>query len=139
MDVFAPDQLPVVFEMAGAEIGSAESDGMTVAFYRLPAGSDGRPLLQGLPGGGCHCPHWGYVISGRLRIHTDDGEHDVLAGQAFHVGPGHAPEAVEDTEMFEVSPTRQARELSVYLNGLAALAHDDGRAPNADMGGAAHG
>ena len=53
---------------------------MTVTFYRLPTGADGRPLLQGLPGGRCHCPHWGYVISGKLRIHTADGAHDVLAG-----------------------------------------------------------
>ncbi len=127
-EVFVPDQLPVLFEIAGAEIRSAESEDMTVTFYRLPAGADGRPLLQGLPGGSCHCPHWGYVISGRLRIHAADGDHDVLAGQVFHVGPGHAPEAMEDTEMFEVSPAEQSRELSAYLKGLAALAHqgDDG-------------
>lgn len=111
-----------MFEAGGAVIRSAESGGMTVTFYRLPAGADGRPLLQGLPSGDCHCPHWGYVISGRLRIHTADGEHDVLAGQAFQVGPGHAPEAVEDTEMFEVSPTEQSRELSAYLKGIAAAA-----------------
>lgn len=123
MEVFAPDQLPVVFEIAGAQIRSAESGGMTVTFYRLAAGADGRLLLQGLPGGSCPCPHWGYVISGRLRIHAADGAHDVLAGQAFHVGPGHAPEAMEDTEMFEVSPAEQSRELSAYLTGLAALAH----------------
>ncbi len=126
MEVLAPDQLPVVFGLAGAEIRATESDGMTVTFYRLPAGTDARPLLQGFPGGSCPCPHWGYVISGRLRIHAADGEHDVLAGQAFHVGPGHAPEAIEDTEMFEVSPTQDSRELSAYLKDLAALAHQDG-------------
>lgn len=60
------------------------------------------------------------MISGKLRIHTADGPHDVPAGQAFHVEPGHAPEALEDTEMFEVSPTPESRELSAYLQKLAA-------------------
>ncbi len=62
------------------------------------------------------------MIAGRLRIHAADGDHDVLAGQAFHVGPGHAPEAIENTEMFEVSPTQPSQELTAYLKGLAAVA-----------------
>lgn len=115
MAIFGPDDLPVVFETGKAQIRSAEADRMSVAFYRLPAGADGRPLLGGLPGGSCHCPHCCYVISGRLRIHTADGPHDVLAGQAVHVEPGHAPESVEDTEMFEVSPAPKSREIGEYL------------------------
>ena len=85
MEIFGPDDLPVVFETGKAQIRSAEAGDMTVTFYRLPAGADARPLLQGLPGNSCHCPHWGYVISGRLRIHTADGPHDFLAGQALPV------------------------------------------------------
>ena len=124
MEIFGPDDLPVVFEAGKAQIRSAEAGGMTVTFYRLPAGADARPLLQGLPGGSCHCPHWGYVISGKLRIHTADGPHDVQAGQAFHVEPGHAPETVEDTEMFEVSPTPESREIEAYLaEASRALQH----------------
>jgi hypothetical protein len=115
MEIFGPEDLPVVFEAGKAQIRSTEAGDMTVAFYRLPAGADARSLLQGLPGGSCQCPHWGYVMSGKLRIHTADGPHDVLAGQAFHVEPGHAPEAVEDTEMFEVSPTPESREIGAYL------------------------
>ncbi|MGE5290959.1 MAG: hypothetical protein ACM3ML_27940 [Micromonosporaceae bacterium] len=115
MEIFGPDDLPVVLEIGKAQIRSSEAGGMTVTFYRLPAAADARPLLQGLPGGKCQCPHWGYVISGKLRIHTASGPHDVLAGQAFHVEPGHAPEAVEDTEMFEVSPTSESREVWAYL------------------------
>ncbi len=124
MEIFMPNELPVAFEAAGTEIRSTEAGQMTVTFYRLPAGADGRPLLQGLPGHSCHCPHWGYVTSSKLRIHTADGAHDVLAGQAFHVGPGHAPEALEDTEMFEVSPAPESRELGAYLQKLAAPAQE---------------
>ncbi len=60
-------------------------------------------------------PTLGYAISGRLRIHTASGPHDVLAGQGFHVEPGHAPEAGADTEMFEVSPNRESHEVGAYL------------------------
>ncbi len=120
MQTFAPEDLPVVFSMAGAEIRSGEVGGMTVTFYRLPAGTDARPLLEGLPGGACQCPHWGYVISGRLRIHAADGPCEVAAGRGFYVEPGHAPETLEDTEMFEVSPVEQSRELGEYLRNVAA-------------------
>lgn len=132
MDVFGPDDLPVAFEAAGAEMRSTEAGQMTITFYKLPAGADARPLLQGLPGHSCHCPHWGYVISGRLRIHTATGAHDVAAGQAFHVEPGHAPEALEDTEMFEVSPTPESRELGEYLRALAAPVQEGAQQPGRD-------
>ncbi len=34
----------------------------------------------------------------------NDPAHEVPAGRAFHVESGHAPEALEDTEMVEFSP-----------------------------------
>ena len=124
MEVFGPSDLAQVFAAGGAEIRSGEVGGMTVTFYRLPAGVDGRPLLRGLPGDACHCPHWGYVISGRLRVHTGDGAHDVAPGQAFYVEPGHAPEALEQTEMFEVSPTHQARQVWEHLERALSVRDD---------------
>lgn len=132
MERFAPDDLPVVFEAAGAEIHSGEVGGMTITFYRLPAGVDARPLLRGLPGDACHCPHWGYVISGRLRIHTHDGPLDVAAGEAFHVGPGHAPETLEATEMFEVSPSSQARQVWQHLQRQLAGIVEEAAATRAE-------
>jgi hypothetical protein len=123
MEVFGPGDLPVVFEAGKAQIRSAEAGEMTIAFYRPPVGADAGPLLEGMPGGSCHCPHWGYVISGRLRISTPRRRHDVLAGQAFHVEPGHAPEAVEDTEMFEVSATPESREIGAYLAEVGQALH----------------
>ena len=115
MEIFGRDDLPAVLEAGRAQIRSAEIGGTTVTFYRLPAGVDARPILEGLPGDSCHCRHWGYVIAGRLRIHTTTGPHDVEAGQGFYVEPGHAPETLEDTEMFEVSPTEQSVEVWGHL------------------------
>ncbi len=122
MEVFAQDDLPVVFSAGKAEIRSGDAGGMAVTFYRLPAGADGRPVLQGMPGGSCPCPHWGYVIRGRLRIHTHDGAHEVPAGRAFHVESGHAPEALEDTEMVEFSPVLESHEVDAYLQAFLASA-----------------
>jgi hypothetical protein len=58
---------------------------------RAPRG-DLRPALVGVPDDLCQCPHWGYVINGRLKMHTRDGEHVYEAGEAFYWAPGHAPE-----------------------------------------------
>ncbi len=118
MEVFSPAEVPVMFELGEAQVRSTEVGGMTVTFYRLPAGADARPLLVGLQDDLCQCPHWGFVTKGRLRIHRPDGPLEVVAGQAFYVEPGHAPEAVEDTEMFEVSPTTESRVLREHLRRL---------------------
>jgi quercetin dioxygenase-like cupin family protein len=53
---------------------------------------------QGLPDHLCPCPHWGYMLKGRLRMKTATGAQIFKAGDAFYWGPGHAPEALEDTE-----------------------------------------
>ena len=38
-------------------------------------------------------------------MHTHDGAQDYIAGQAFYWAPGHAPEAIEDSEYVDFSPT----------------------------------
>jgi uncharacterized RmlC-like cupin family protein len=82
-----------------------EWGGMTTGIVTIPAGSDISALLRGLPGDQCPCPHWGYVISGRLVIRYSDHEETITAGEAYYLPPGHVPEYAEDTEVFEVSPT----------------------------------
>jgi hypothetical protein len=42
------------------------------------------------------------------------------AGQAFYWPPGHAPEALEDTDFLEISPTRDLRALHEHVSGLGA-------------------
>src|SRR5206468_10667795 len=46
---------------------------LSVRYCDLPAGADLRPLLAGLPGDHCDCPHWGYVIEGVITIRYADG------------------------------------------------------------------
>ena len=52
---------------------------------------DATPLLKGLPDDRCQCPHWGYVIKGRLTFRFADHEEVFEAGDAFYLPPGHVP------------------------------------------------
>ncbi len=69
MQAIARTDLPVAIEGDGVEFRTERVGGMSVAWVRLPAGADLRPALAGLPGDLCPCPHWGYMISGRLAMH----------------------------------------------------------------------
>jgi len=106
MTGFAREDVPVAIEGRGVELRMHEvGGGMTTAFVRLPKGADLGPALKGLPDDLCQCPHWGYLLKGRLKMRTKQGEEVYEAGQAFYWSPGHAPAALEDTEYVDFSPT----------------------------------
>jgi hypothetical protein len=113
MEAFTRDTMTVAMEGDGLEIRLEEAGEMTVGLFRLPAGTDMRPLVQGLEGDLCQCPHWGYMLKGTVRMHTPTGPQEYEAGQAFYWAPGHAPEALEDVEYVDFSPTQ---ELNAVLN-----------------------
>jgi hypothetical protein len=107
---------PVAIEGDGVELRMREIGGdLTTAFVRLPKGADLRPALAGLPGDLCPCPHWGYLLKGRLKMWTKDGEHVYEAGHAFYWAPGHAPEALEDCEYVDFSPTQQFNDVINHI------------------------
>ncbi|MEW6583873.1 MAG: hypothetical protein AB1416_14055 [Actinomycetota bacterium] len=92
-----------------AETRTVEGGGMTIAFERLAAGVETAPLFRGLPDDACQSPHWGYVLTGRLRVVATGGDEVVLhAGQAYYLAPGHNVVVEEDCELVEFSPA-QAR------------------------------
>jgi hypothetical protein len=83
-----------------------EMNGYTIEFVSFGADSDLDGPLQALPGGVCHCPHWGYVIAGRMRFVFDDDHEEVYqAGDAFYQPPGHRPYVDAGTELLQFSPT----------------------------------
>lgn len=94
-------------------------------FEQFPAGLDTAPLLKGLPGDACPCPHWGYVFSGRMLVRYADHEETVGPGDAFYMAPGHVPVFLEDTEMFELSPAAQLRDVLEVVNANAAALEDE--------------
>jgi hypothetical protein len=111
---------PVTIEDEGVEVRLEEIGGdMSVAFLRLRAGTDMAPALKGLPGDLCQTPHWGYVFKGRVKMRTERGEEIYEAGQAFYWPPGHAPEALEDCEFMDFSPTADFNKVIGHIKSQA--------------------
>ena len=76
-------------------------------------------MLKGLPGDSCQCPHWGYLLAGRITVSYADHEEVYQAGDAFYMPPGHVPAAEAGTEFVQFSPTDQ---LAVTLAAMKANA-----------------
>jgi hypothetical protein len=118
MKAISRAEAPITIEGDGVELRTHPlGGGMTTAFVRLPQGADLRPAVVGLPDDLCQCPHWGYMLSGRVKMHTSDGAEVYEAGQAFYWGPGHAPEALEDSEYVDFSPTDEFNHVIAHLKG----------------------
>lgn len=112
--------IPLVMEGDGLEFRMQKWGEMAVTWVRLPKGADLRPLLEGLPGDLCQCPHWGIVLSGTLVMHTQNGVEQYSVGEAFHWPPGHAPEALETCEYIDFSPAAELETVLTHVQRRAA-------------------
>ena len=110
----------IVDDFGVAEDRHENLDGYTVDFVTIRQSHDLAPLLKGLPGGNCSCPHWGYVINGRLTVRYDDREEVIEAGDAFYMSPGHAPAAEAGTELVQFSPADQLAATTDAIKKAAA-------------------
>ena len=122
MPAYSQEQVPIEFEADVAQTRTVEGGEMTIAFERLSAGVETAPLFKGLPDDACQSPHWGYVISGRLRIISADGSEETLdAGQAYYLPAGHNVVVEEDALVVEFSPTHErARTMDHAAQMMAA-------------------
>ena len=59
-------------------------DGYTAGFASYTADADPAEHFQGLPDDRCQCPHWGYVIRGKVGFRFADHEETYEAGDAFY-------------------------------------------------------
>jgi hypothetical protein len=69
------NDVPVKIDAPGAvarqqpDFGDASGFGkISGEYFSLGAGADLAPLLAGLEGDLCQCPHWGYVLHGALTV-----------------------------------------------------------------------
>jgi hypothetical protein len=92
-----------------AEDRHGEIDGYSVSFVSIRETHDLASMLKGLPDDRCQCPHWGYVLKGRLIWRFADREEVCEAGDAFYVPPGHVPEAEAGSEFIQFSPSEELR------------------------------
>ena len=99
------------------------AEGYEFAFLNLRERGELAPLLKGLPDDHCDCPHWGYVISGKVTFTHLDGRSEVLeTGDAFYVAPGHVPVVEAGTEVLFISPeVDAARVNAVIQSNMAAM------------------
>jgi hypothetical protein len=100
-----------------------ELDGYTANFVTFREDIDATPLLKGLPDDRCQCPHWGYMISGRVTFRYADREEVFEAGDAFYTPPGHVPVQHEPgTEFVMFSPAEALRETdAVMMRNMQAM------------------
>jgi hypothetical protein len=108
----AKDNVEVQMEIPGAVVrqqkgfGDASGFGaISGEYFTLSAGVDTTPLFEGLEGNLCQCPHWGYVLRGRITtIDASGAEESVNAGDLFYWPPGHNVRVEADAEIVMFSP-----------------------------------
>ncbi len=98
-----------------AEDRTGYLDGYTVNFVSIRQDHDLAPMLSGLPEGRCQCPHWGYVVTGRIIVRYADREEAYEAGDAFYMPPGHTPAAEAGSEIIQFSPSDQLQEVEAAI------------------------
>jgi hypothetical protein len=86
-------------------------DGYTINFISFRQDVDGTPLVKGLPDDSCNCPHWGYVLKGRLTYRFADHDEVYEEGDAFYL-PGHIPLADAGSELVQFSPSAELKVVS---------------------------
>lgn len=100
----ALEELPLVFAEAGIVTREAALGELDVSYEFLPKGLDLAPLFRGLPDDLCQCPHWGYLLRGRVRVTYADREESIAPGDCFYLPAGHLPHFEEDSEWIMFSP-----------------------------------
>ena len=90
-------------------------EGYRIQFVEFRQEADGTPLLKGLPGDHCNCPHWGYVLKGKMTYRFDDRDEVFEAGDAFYLAPGHIPIAEAGTEILQFSPSLELEAVSSVM------------------------
>jgi hypothetical protein len=100
---------PTSFERPEYKVWDRDFSGWTVSYEKAVTDADGRPIFENLPGRGCACEHWGYVISGESIYEYDDAEEIYRTGDFFYLRPGHRPRHTAGTQWITFSPTQAHR------------------------------
>jgi len=111
----AKEQVDVRMQVPGAVIRQRKGFGdvsgygkISGEYFTLAAGVDTVPLFEGLEGGLCHCPHWGYVLAGTITTTDAGGQREtVREGDLFYWPPGHNVHVDQDAEIVMFSPQHE--------------------------------
>lgn len=108
-DVEAKMSIPGAVIRQQTEFGDATGLGkISGEYFSLSAGVDTTPLFKGLEEDQCQCPHWGFVLQGRLTTTDASGvEETVEENDLFYWPPGHNVRVDEDAEIVMFSPQHE--------------------------------
>jgi hypothetical protein len=108
-DVDVRMQIPGAVIRQRTDFGDASGLGpISGEYFTLSEGVDTTPLFQGLEGDLCQCPHWGFVLHGRLTTTNSSGHQEtVTANDLFYWPPGHNVRVDADAEIVMFSPQHQ--------------------------------
>lgn len=107
--------------LCGSGFRSAQWGDMEIGYTTTGVG-DHTALYQGLPGGVCPVPHYGYVFSGRIRCRypgSDRPDEVASAGEAYFFPAGHVLIYEEETEALELNPAAALQTLMDHIESLA--------------------
>lgn len=118
------NEVPIKVNAPGAvarqktDFGDATGYGKIGAeHFRMDAGTDISPLLQGLEDDLCQAPHWGYIIKGDLTVTFKDGKKEsARSGDIFYWPPGHTVKVNEDVEFVVFSPQHEHTPVMDHIN-----------------------
>jgi hypothetical protein len=119
----AKDKVPVKISVPGAtarqqtDFGDTSGYGtLSGEYFSFGAGTDITPLLHGLEGDLCQCPHWGYVVRGALTTTDTEGEQEaVREGDLFYWPPGHTVKADRESDIVMFSPQKEHSEVIAHI------------------------
>ncbi|HEY1087273.1 MAG TPA: hypothetical protein VGE37_06240, partial [Archangium sp.] len=94
-------QIPGATVRQGPEWGSVKGfDKISGEYFSLAKGVDTTPLFMGLDGNLCQCPHWGFVLKGRITTTDAKGAKEtVKMHDLFYWPSGHNVKVEEDAEL----------------------------------------
>ena len=109
------DEVDVRLEIPGAVIrqrtdfGDASGfDMISGEYFTLSEGVDTVPLFEGLEDDLCQCPHWGFVLRGRITTTDAMGAQEtVTSNDLFYWPPGHNVRVDADADIVMFSPQHQ--------------------------------
>ncbi|MCH5675643.1 hypothetical protein [Streptomyces gilvus] len=89
---------------------------------------DCTDVYKHLPGGVCPCPHYGYIVEGRLRCvypGTDTPEEVAETGEVYYFPAGHILVYDEPTTAIEFNPAAALRDLMDSAERVVAASPAD--------------
>jgi hypothetical protein len=116
------EALPDNLNSGGIRFQGVDWGELNVSCVHFPKGADATPLLEGMPGNLCPCPHWGLVLKGSINVRYGDGRTEtVKAGEVYYWPPGHTVWVDEDYSAVEFSPKDEMRQVLDHLGGKLAV------------------